>query len=232
MPSKRTRLVETIKSEQTQELLANGADALIDTLSDSDIVGNIPFVGTVLKTYQAAQGIRERMLVKKLANFLKYPSQMTEEEKLKFSTEFEDPSKEEEFGEQMLMLIEQSEDTEKPKIIGRLLVAHVKGHFDRPTFMRLCKMIDRAYVEDFTYLARMGKNNNRYDGDVEQSLFSAGFLRMDTSNVGINVGGITINGDTRYVRTNYGTWVVRLGITKGSIPAPTPKLRDTLFKFS
>lgn len=64
MPPKRTGLVETIKSEQTHELLANGADALIDTFSASHIVGNIPFVGNVLKTYQAIRGIRERMLVK------------------------------------------------------------------------------------------------------------------------------------------------------------------------
>lgn len=223
MQPKRTGLVETIKSEQTHELLANGADALIDTLSDSDIVGNIPFVGTVLNTYQAAQDIRERMLVKKLAKFLEYPSQMTIEEKLKFSTAFEDPSKEEEFGEQMLVLIEQAEDTEKPKIIGRLLVARVKGHFDQNTFMRLCKMVNRAFVEDFRHLTvlRKGENHNA-DEDVEQSLRASGFLRQENNIDTAVITGVP-TGPAPFKLTQYGRWLVDLGLSQGPIPDPGKK---------
>lgn len=180
MPPNRIELVETIKSEQTHELLASGADALIDTLSDSDIVGNIPFVGSALKTYQAAQAIRERMRVKKLVKFLEYPSQMTEEEKLKFSSQFEDPAKEEEFGEQMLMVIEQAEDTEKPKIIGKLLLAHAKDHFDLSTLMRLSKMVSRAFLEDFQYLENIYHQvHQTKDSNIEQSLYLTGFLRLE-----------------------------------------------------
>ncbi|MGM0832436.1 MAG: hypothetical protein ACQEUK_06325 [Pseudomonadota bacterium] len=157
---------------------------------------------------------------------------MSNEEKLKFSSEFEDPAKEEEFGEQMLMFIEQAEDTKKPKIIGRLLVAYVKGHFDYSSFMRLCKMINRAFSEDFTYLANMHQRDQPIDDDVEHSLYAAGFLRLYVSNVGVVAGGATINSDPSYVETNYGKWTVELGLANGPIPAPTQKLRDSLVKFS
>ncbi|NVE91549.1 hypothetical protein [Vreelandella titanicae] len=218
MPSKKTGLVETIKSEQTHELLANGADALIDTLSDSDIVGNIPFVGTVLKTYQAAQGIRERMLVKKLAKFLEYPSQMTEEEKLKFSSQFEDTSKEEEFGEQILVLLEKSEDTEKPRIIGRILVAHARGHFDYSTFMRISKMVNRAFTEDFDYLKKIEDASQPSNADIENSLYSSGFLRQKSSEKFVFHQGMPVNTDEGYELTDYGQWMIKFGLTTEPIP--------------
>jgi len=229
MRAKKTALIESIKSDEARELLANGADAVIDALSDSDIASSIPFVGTVLKAYQAAQGIRERMLVKKLAKFLEHPSQMSEEEKQRFASEFENTSKEEEFGEQMLMLIEQSEDLVKPRIIGRLLVAHVKGHFDLTTFMRLCKMVDRAFTEDFQYLKmlRIG-DNHRPNEDVEQSLNSSGFLRPANNNEGAILSGVPITYET-YRLTQYGKWLVDLGLSEGSVPIPTPDTPNTLF---
>lgn len=216
MPTKRTELVETIKSEQTHELLANGADALIDTLSDSDIVGNIPFVGSALKTYQATQAIRERMRVKKLAKFLEYPSQMSEEEKLKFSSQFEDTSKEEEFGEQMLVLIEQAEDTEKPTILGKLLVAHVRGHFDYTALMRMSKMVNRAFTEDLYQLKNLNDKNliKNADVDIANSLLANSFLRekIHLSRTVITNGRPNETRDG-YELTDYGQWVLRFGMT-------------------
>ncbi|MYL25012.1 hypothetical protein GLV89_14630 [Halomonas alkaliantarctica] len=228
MPPRRTALIESIKSGETRELLASGADAVIDVMSDSDIAGSIPFVGSVLKTYQAAQDIRDRMLIKKLAKFLEHPSQMSEKEKQKLSSEFENTEKEEGFGEQMLVLIEQSEDTEKPKIIGRLLVAHAKDHFDLTTFMRLCKMVNRAFVEDFGYLEKFnGNSHQRKNPDVEQSLHSAGFLRLKASNSTVFIEGLPANTNEGYEITQYGRWLVDLGLSEG--PIPPPETPNTLF---
>lgn len=229
MTPKKTWLVETIKSDQAYELFASGADAAIDALSDSDIASSIPFVGTALKTYQAAQVIRERMLLKKLANFLEHPSQMSPEEKLKFSSQFDDPSKEEEFGEMILVLIEQAEDVGKPKIIGKLLVAHVKGHFDLTTYMRLCKMINRAFTEDLIYLSRMGKVETSRDRDIEHSLYSAGFLSIDSFDLGELSGGMTTNNEIGYTKTTYGKWVSKIGLSEEPIPEFKPP--SNLFGF-
>lgn len=148
---------------------------------------------------------------------------MSQEEKLKFSSQFENTSKEEEFGEQMLMLIEQAEDTEKPRIIGRLIVAYVKGHFDRPTLMRLCKMVDRAFYEDLCYLKKHCKNSQRIiDSAIEQNLISIGFLAALYPKGYPNTNGHLLYDDSPNVVTEYGDWVVTLGMPKRAIPDPTP----------
>lgn len=220
MTKRKTWLVETIKSDKTRDLIAEGTDTVIDVLSDSDVIGNVPIAGWAAKTYQALEGTLERRRIKKLENFLVYPSQMTPDEKSKFSSQFEDPNQEEEFGEQMLVLIEQAEDTVKPKIIGRLLVARVKGHFDQNTFMRLCKMVDRAFVEDFHHLSVLRKRENHMaDEDIEQSLSSSGFLRfVKNPNDALLVSNLSKSGSI--VLTQYGKWLVDLGLSEGPIPTP------------
>ncbi|KPQ25484.1 MAG: hypothetical protein HLUCCA13_05505 [Halomonas sp. HL-48] len=219
MPPK-NRLVETIKSDETRDLLADGTDTVIDVLSESEVASQIPFAGLVVKTYQASKSIRERMQIKKLAKFLEYPSQMSEAEKNKFAAQFENVDKEEEFGEQMLVLIDKADDAEKPKIIGRLLAARVKGHFDQNTFMRLCKMVDRAFVEDFRHLRVLRNGENHMaDEDVEQSLRSSGFLRQINNTDTAIISGVPV-GPGGFKLTQYGRWLVDLGLSDGPIPSP------------
>lgn len=221
MPPTKNGLVETIKADETRDLLAEGTAAVIDALSDPEFTGQIPVAGLVAKTYQASKSIRERMRIKKLAKFLEYSSQMSEEEKNKFAAQFENADKEEEFGEQVLVLIEQAEETEKPKIIGKLLVAHAKGHYDLPTYMRLSKMVSRAFIEDFQYLENMRHNSpQQKDSNIEQGLYLAGFLRLSGFDEGEISDSESSNEDIIYEITIYGKWLVDLGLSEDSIPVP------------
>lgn len=222
MQSKKTWLVETIKSDQTHELLADGMDSFIGALTDSEVLGNLPFAGTVFKTYKATLGIREIMLVKKLANFLEHPSQMSEAEKLKFSSQFENPEKEEEFGELMLTLLDKAEDTKKPRIIGKLITAHAKGHINYQELTRLSKMVSNTFTEDLNSLKSLHTEEfYNLDEDVGHSLYANGFVKMKySSDVGTLGGGSTYF--SHYEITGYGKWVVELGLSETMPPAPEP----------
>ncbi len=227
MSNKRTWLVETIKADETRELFTDGIDVALGAIFESDFLSQVPFAGMAVKSYQAAKVIQERMLIKKLAKFLYYPSQMSEAEKRKFSAQFEDAEKEEEFGEQMLVLIDQSEDTIKPEIIGKLIHAHAKGHFDLAALMRLSKMVTRSFAEDLDYLKNMDGQHQRRDSDIEHSLNTVGFLRLKAYEYGQMGESEIAPSDIGYEKTVYGTWVTELGLIEG--PPPDPEEPNTLF---
>ncbi|KGE77656.1 hypothetical protein [Halomonas salina] len=208
-------------SQETRELLSDGADIATGALIESEFLGQIPVFGLAFKSYNAVQSARDQVFTNKLARFLQEANQMEGEERADLAEKFEDPKEADRFGETMIILIERAEDPDKPRIFGRLLVACAKGHFDVPDLMRLCKMVNRAISEDFAYLKnlRQGKRQ-RKNKDVEQSLSTAGFLRAQGIEQATldDIGSGVIDYDV----TAYGKFLVDLGLSEGPVPEYVP----------
>lgn len=214
-------LVRSILSPDTQDAFADGADVALDTLTESEALEQVPVFGTVLKLVRASQSIRDQLFLSRLAHFLEEASKLGEEERNRFAEKFEDPEEADRFGASLLILVEKAEDLDKPEIFGRLLVACAKGYFDVTDLMRLCKMVNRAITEDFTYLQNMHRGIQQTENqDVEQGLYSAGFLRPKASNSTVFAGGKPVNTDAGYEVTQYGKWLIGLGLSESSTSSP------------
>lgn len=216
-------MVRSIMSQETQEVFADGADAALDALTDSGALEEIPVFGALLKLVRASQGIREQFLFNKLAHFLEEASKLSEADKFRFAEKLEDPEEADRFGASLLILIEKAEDLSEPRIYGRLLIACARGHFEVTDLTRLCKMVNRALIEDFIYLKNMHYGIRHFaNRDIEQSLYTAGFLRLK----GLDAGTIDDIGSDKvdYDLTTYGKWLVEFGLTEKPIPDPIPTI--------
>jgi hypothetical protein len=90
----------------------------------------------------------------------------------------------EKFGETILLLLQKADEIDKPTLMARVFAAHVRGHFDYPTFLRLSLLINRCVFQDLHRL-REFRDGVQDDPEAAERLFVAGFL----TNGGFDGGG-------------------------------------------
>ena len=203
------KLVPSIASESLGDALATIADTSLDAAIESGALDGIPIIGIATGVAKAARDIREAFLLRKLAGFLEATNSLTLEERRRFEAQFSDNSAQEDFGGALLVLIDRAEDIEKPKILGRLLVAYVRGAFNQRELLRMSKMVDRSYFEDLTYLKNFFTGLQPGNEVIAQSLTAVGFLYQ----AGFDGGDADdYSGGIWYEITQYGQWLVEYGL--------------------
>lgn len=117
--------------------------------------------------------------------FLQQLNSTTEEDRKSFVAGLKNSGQLERFGENVLLILSRVDDALKPRIIGRLVAAHISGKVKSYTkTMRLVAIVNRVYIEDLNYL-RSFKPGVQEDDNISASLFAAGLL----TNTGIDGGG-------------------------------------------
>ncbi|HEY2345723.1 MAG TPA: hypothetical protein VGH80_07555 [Xanthomonadaceae bacterium] len=204
------KLVSSIASDSTADVLALIADTSLDAAIESGALHGIPVIGMATGLIKAGRDIREAFLVKKLARFLRPTCALSDGERKKFVAQFENAATKEEFGAALLILIDRSEDIEKPAILGRLLVANVRGAFGRNELMRMSKMVDRSFFEDLVFLKTFITGLQPGNEIIAQSLTAIGFLYQ----AGFDGGDATEgSGGIWYEISQYGQWLAKYGLT-------------------
>jgi len=204
-----SELVPSIASESLSDVITTIADTSLDAAINSGALDGIPVVGMVTGALKAMRDVREAFLLRKLAAFLQEAARMDLEERKAFQRTFADKDAQEDFGGALLVLIDRSEDVEKPKILGRLLVAYARGAFGLADLMRMSKMVDRCYFEDLTILNSFKFGLQSNNEIPAQSLAAQGFLAQ----AGMDAGDVDgANGGILYEVTKYGDWLAQHGL--------------------
>lgn len=207
-------LVPSIASASMTELLALGTDTALDAAIESGALNGIPLVGLVCGVARTGRNLRERFMLQKLGRFLYSAAALSPEERDRFRLGFESEAEQDEFGARMLILVERADDLQKPKILGKLLVAHARGAFSRQVLLRLSLMVDRSFIDDLELLKTFREGGM---ASVEaQALISAGFLHLTV----IDGGSATMDGfvgGNQYAISNYGRLLAVHGLAEASV---------------
>jgi hypothetical protein len=194
------------------ELLAMGGDTALDVAIESGSFNQIPIVGLVFGMAKSGRDLRERYLLRKLARFLYSSAALSTEERNHFSLGFESEAEQEDFGARLLILVERADDLEKPKILGRLLVAHARGAFSRNSLLRMSLMVDRSLMDDLELLKTF--REGRMPSIEAQALISAGWIHLTV----IDGGSATMDGfegGNEYAISEYGLLLAKYGLEAG-----------------
>lgn len=167
------------------DLVASLADTLIDSAISSGALDGVPIVGMLVGGARTIGEVRDHLYLRKILRFLSELNSTPKDRRESFVRSLQGERKLEYFGETVLLILDRMDDSIKPKIVGRILAAHISGDiesFDKT--MRLVAIVNRVYAADFTYLRSFcpGVQN---DEDVAASLFAAGLL----ANTGFDGGG-------------------------------------------
>ncbi|MBZ9823207.1 hypothetical protein [Mesorhizobium sp. CA4] len=200
---------DSVASEKLVDAVATTADIGLDAAITSGAFDGIPFFGALTGVTRAGLAIRDFLFLKKVATFLATFQQTPHGDREAFIAKLEKKGKKEEFGEQVLLLLDRAEDMKKPQIIARIMSAAASGKISLEEATRLAKIVDRAFFEDLNFLLDFKKGVQK-EKDVASALFSAGLL----VDVGID-GGLMMeedSGGTMYDLNQYGKLLSEYGL--------------------
>lgn len=172
-------LIETIQSYELKDLCIDYLEVGIDSMLESGALKDLPFVSTLVTIPETWLKIREKKFAKTIITFLDEIRVLTQNERMKvvdaIAAEKEGVDN---VGSVILTRLEELDDEEKPRLVGKLFVACAKGSIDTKQFFRLSSIISKTYIDDIKKL-KLRKSISQFT-DQEKSLYAASHL-MHTS---------------------------------------------------
>ncbi len=200
--------IEKFKSSELVDLGNDVAEIAIDSILDEGLLKELPVIKTVFTLYKTGKSVKDQFTLRKILSFLNGCNGLSKEETEEFIQNFENEKKSKEFGMQLLLLIDKTDDIKKAELIGKLFLLLLKKTFDLKVYLRLCYMINKCFYDDILCLqyfkdsqSILTSNNEIVDAIVLENLFSSGLL----SEYGFDGGDASgKNGGTRYALNDYG----------------------------
>lgn len=173
-------LSNSIKSEYLEELGTDILELVADSLTDSDIISDIPIVGMFYKAGKSLISMRDNLFLKKILVFLKEHQDIPLEKRVQFLSKFETEKDKQVFGEAVLMLLDNLNHIQKAQIVGKLSRALLLGLINHNDFSVLCESVDKLYIVDLHALRQVYKTKKEAETDSGKlshiRLFNAGLL--------------------------------------------------------
>ena len=117
------------------DIAAEVADIALDSRLDEGILKKVPVFGWLVKGYGVFTTVKDRLFLKKVAEFLHGASDITEEEKGRFREKITtDPSFCRRVGEKLVLLLDRQDDFDKAFILGKVFAGYLKGTIQYDTF--------------------------------------------------------------------------------------------------
>lgn len=185
-------LVISVSKAGASDRAAEMAEIAFDSVLDEGLLEEVPVFGWLKKIYNIVGSVRDRIFLKKVANFVAGTSNIAEEDRAKFLGEIQkEPEFAKRIGEALVLLLERQEAFEKAYILGRAFSRYVRGQIVYDKFLKLAKSIELAFIGDLQHLAEYYKLIQSYDSkqgkpfadwlddQTSQSLYSSGLIRSE-----------------------------------------------------
>ncbi|MEL4895801.1 hypothetical protein, partial [Crocosphaera sp. Alani8] len=139
-------LVSIVISPDNIESALNALENVFDPLINNQLAQNIPFVDILIKTIKTGFNVKQHFFVKKLKRFLENLSDISNEDKKRFSDKINNNSKSsEKLYEQLIIYIDRLDEEEKADLVAKLFKAYIQKRIDQQLFFRLARAIEQAF---------------------------------------------------------------------------------------
>jgi hypothetical protein len=170
--------IESIPISNNYEILKEYAEIGLDSIIENDILRSIPIVKTIISIIKTSISIHDRILVKKILEFLTNLQDVSSEKKIDFIRKLEEDQKfEKKVGESLLLIIDRLDDLDKPGILAKIFSAYLQQKIEYDIFLKLSQSIDKAFI---SYLKQLDHyyeiNLLNLDKNILQNLFNAGLV--------------------------------------------------------
>ena len=126
-PKFEASIKESILSEQAVSLASEYSEIALDSILQDGILKGIPVINTIIGISKASIAMRDRLLIKKIVQFLAGLNDVTFEKRIQMIIRLEQDTKfSQSVGEHILEILERVESHRKPIIIARVFAAYAK----------------------------------------------------------------------------------------------------------
>lgn len=174
-------LIDSLTDYDPAQITPDLVEVGLDHVLDDGIVKDIPFVRTFYAIYKTTVSLRDRAFVKKLLIFLSSLNSVSKEKRAKFKSRINADEKfKRKVGEQLLLILEHLDDTEKADLVAHAFQAYLDEHMNYETFLRIASAVDRSFLPDLKALQSAG-NPNGLSPDARLNLSNSGIVELEST---------------------------------------------------
>lgn len=119
-------MLETLKNSDMTKISGELVELYMKgELGLDELLKDLPIFDTIYSMSKTIASVRDILLMKKVERFLFELKECSSEQRMAAIAEIEQSTPE--FGESLIMVIDQCSDSKKPVILGRILAAYVRG---------------------------------------------------------------------------------------------------------
>lgn len=129
------------------------AQAGIELISHSEVLGAVPVVGIAFKVFKGLHDLRTQAFMAKLAKFVTDPSLQSADAKSALAQMAVNPNEDSrKIGEALFLVLERLTDMEKAALLARAFAGYLGGKITGDELRRLAPAIDAGYIDDLNML--------------------------------------------------------------------------------
>ncbi len=156
-----------------------------------EVFSNFPYVGSLLKLGALGNKYFEYRFIKKVSKFLKKDMDIPRDEKQKFLEKLTKADRKR-ISDYIMQYLLRAEDDEKAELMGFVYEECVYDRIDNKAFLRLCSIIDRAFLYDLRELPKYVEPNTEEDEAVNE-LVNLGLIDNFQGGVWVNEPSYLLN---------------------------------------
>lgn len=137
----------TIK-DNLLSVVAENAEALLDSVTDNDLVKGIPIIGTAVGLAKTGKGVSDFLFAKKVNVLLISLDEATEEDRNKVKEFALKDKNSEKLAENILNSLSKMTDKAKAEIIANLLLGYLNEEINESEFRRSLDIVDGLFIDD------------------------------------------------------------------------------------
>jgi hypothetical protein len=180
--------VDAVALDNLKDISTTLVDGTLAPFLDHTLWEDIPVVGIAFKMVKTGIAIRERLFIKKLGKFLLELNSIATADRVEFIRELsEDPSIKQKVGENLTLLLDRFDDTQKASLLGKFFGFYVSKRFSYDVFRRYSMVIDRAYLPDLEALVELPSVSQITEIDLSEIQMQALYVLGLTSSAPVGV---------------------------------------------
>ena len=194
-------IFELQQSTQDKEFVLKNGSLEFEVFADIlNTAGDLPYIGSLFKLGKVAVNYMDYRFVRKLHFFLEQSELVEPEKKKEFLDSLSEPDNKKISG-YLTQLLYSSEEDAKASLMGKIYRSRLLGEIDNDMMLRLCSVVNKAFLPDLDHLAEYVEDNDSYDY-IRDNLNSLGLLR--------DLGGVYQKDDGKWKGMGFGPAIHRL----------------------
>ena len=194
-------IFELQQSTQDKEFVLKNGSLEFEVFADIlNTAKDLPYIGSLFKLGKVAVNYMDYRFVRKLHFFLEQSESVEPDKKVEFLDSLSEPDNKRISG-YLTQLLYSSEEDAKASLMGKIYRSRLLGEIDNDMMLRLCSVVNKAFLPDLDHLAEYVEDNDSYDY-IRDNLNSLGLLR--------DLGGVYQKDDGEWEGLGFGPAIHRL----------------------
>jgi hypothetical protein len=194
-------IFELQQSAQDKDFVLKNGSLEFEVFADIlNTAKDLPYIGSLFKLGKVAVNYMDYRFVRKLHFFLEQSESVEPEKKIEFLDSLSEPDNKRISG-YLTQLLYSSEEDAKASLMGKIYRSRLLGEIDNDMMLRLCSVVNKAFLSNLDHLAEYVEDNDSYDY-IRDNLNSLGLLR--------DLGGVYQKDDGEWKGMGFGPAIHRL----------------------